>query len=121
MSNAALIRGDDNGLHVRSFESAQDAAAASSSREIAPEKPKRPRTPTRRPITKTTQMLRPADISANFGISPSTLHYYCEALPESERLPSYKLPGKRKTPKGVRLVSLAELTAWLARWRTVKA
>jgi hypothetical protein len=67
--------------------------------------------------------LRPAQIAKLYGIPVSTVHYYCTALPESERLPSCQLPC-RKSPtattarKGSRLVLVADLEAWLARWRS---
>ncbi len=35
--HAALVRGDDEGLHVRHFATAAEAATASQAREIAPE------------------------------------------------------------------------------------
>ena len=37
--------------------------------------------------------LRPALIEQLYGIPQSTLHFYCEELPEAERLPSVKLPN----------------------------
>lgn len=59
--------------------------------------------------------LRPRQIRDLYGIPQSTLHFYCTQLPEAERLPSIKLPGRRGT-KGVRLVKIADLEAWLARF-----
>jgi len=62
--------------------------------------------------------LRPAEIRAAYGIAQSTLHFYCEKLPEDQRLPSLLLPSRgRKSPKGVRMVFEDELLAWLERHR----
>lgn len=60
--------------------------------------------------------LRPRDIAEQFGIPPSTLHFYCERLPAERRLPSLKLPG-RGGRKGKRLVFEDELLAWLEKHR----
>lgn len=60
--------------------------------------------------------LRPKQIRDIYGIPQSTLHFLCTGLPEAERLPSIKLPGRRGT-KGCRLVMTADLEAWLAKHR----
>ena len=53
-----------------------------------------------------------------YGIPQGTLHFYCTGLPESDRLPSVKLPG-RQGSKGCRLILQEDLDKWLARYRSV--
>lgn len=66
--------------------------------------------------------IQPKVVFAEYGIPPSTLHFYCEKLPVKDRLPSIKLPGKRGTAgKGKRLVFVHELEAWLLKWRAKPA
>jgi hypothetical protein len=60
------------------------------------------------------RVLRPRQIRELYGIPQSSLHFFCTGLPEGERLPSIKLPGRRGT-KGCRLVRVEDLEAWLAR------
>lgn len=70
---------------------------------------------TTEPKTKA-RTLRPRQIRELYGIPQSTLHFYCTGLPEAERLPSVKLPGRRGT-KGCRLVRVDELEAWISRFQ----
>jgi len=60
--------------------------------------------------------LRPKMIRELYGIPQGTLHFYCTGLPEADRLPSVKLPGRRGT-KGCRLIMADDLEAWIGKYR----
>lgn len=64
--------------------------------------------------------LRPRMIRELYGIPTSSLAYYYRDMPEADRLPSIKIPG-RCGRKGVRLIMVADLEAWLERFRVKPA
>ena len=68
----------------------------------------------------TREALKPAMIEAQFSIPPSSLHFYCTGLPETDRLPSFMLPG-RTGKRDTRLVYVDDLKKWLEKYRATNA
>lgn len=64
--------------------------------------------------------LTPKQIRDQYSIPPSSLHFYCNGLPEKERLPSFMLPG-RTGKKDTRKVYEDELQKWLETHRAKKS
>lgn len=87
----------------------------------APAPVKRPRR-ARLPLAER-RALRPREIEAAYGIPESSLHVYFNHSDPAKRLPSVKLPGRpgRKTAAGARVVLVADLDAWLERWKETGA